>query len=368
MESKGLLFIPDISGFTRFVNETEIEHTRLIIQELLESLINSNQIGLEISEIEGDAILFYRFGEPPALEELYQQVEKMFCEFHSQLISYDRRRFCYCAACNSAIDLTLKVITHYGEFTGYHVKNFNKLIGKDIIVAHQLLKNDIDQHEYWLVTKSLTPGSEPLDLKQWMKWNSSAKITESGEIPFHYTQLSALKEQLEPGGGSMADLSEKVKMISLSKEYDTDIINLFHITGDFNYRGRWQDGIKSVEEIEHLLPRVGMKCRCIKEDGETVIYASSYAYNPERIEFTETEEKTKKLVYYLLEKLSPKKTRLTIDFYVHKNTSGVLIFKLLEKKKVENEFRRSMENLEDLVTDLEKSKPADRANLDDCIN
>ena len=61
METKGLLFIPDISGFTRFVNETEIEHSRLIIQELLETLINTNEIGLEISEIEGDAILFYKF-------------------------------------------------------------------------------------------------------------------------------------------------------------------------------------------------------------------------------------------------------------------------------------------------------------------
>ena len=58
MENRGLLFIPDISGFTRFINETEIDHSRLIIQELLELLINNNTTGLEISEIEGDAILF----------------------------------------------------------------------------------------------------------------------------------------------------------------------------------------------------------------------------------------------------------------------------------------------------------------------
>ncbi len=32
MENKGLLFIPDISGFTRFVNETEINHSRIIIR------------------------------------------------------------------------------------------------------------------------------------------------------------------------------------------------------------------------------------------------------------------------------------------------------------------------------------------------
>ena len=366
MESKGLLFIPDISGFTRFVNETEIEHTRMIIQELLESLINSNQIGLQISEIEGDAILFYKFGEPPALEELYQQVEKMFCDFHSHLIAYDRRRFCYCAACNSAIDLTLKVITHYGEFTGYNVKNFSKLIGKDIIVAHQLLKNDIEQHEYWLVTNSLTPEAEPMGLKEWMSWSRSAKLTDNGEIPFHYTQLSALKEQLDPGAESTADLSGMTRVISLCKEYDIDIITLFHITGDFNYRSRWQEGIQSVEEIEHLLPRVGMKCRCIQKNGESVIYASSYAYNPERIEFTETEEKSKKLVYYLLEKLSPNKTRLTIDLYLPENASGVLLFKLLKKKKAESELRQSMDNLENLVTELGQTEALNNLAANDC--
>ena len=68
MENKGLLFIPDISGFTRFVNESEIEHSRLIIQELLELLINANQLGMEVSEVEGDAILFLQVWELPRYE------------------------------------------------------------------------------------------------------------------------------------------------------------------------------------------------------------------------------------------------------------------------------------------------------------
>ena len=65
MENKGLLFIPDISGFSKFVNNVEIDHSRMIVQELLEILINSNKIGLEVSEVEGDAILFYKFGSSP---------------------------------------------------------------------------------------------------------------------------------------------------------------------------------------------------------------------------------------------------------------------------------------------------------------
>ena len=114
METRGLLFIPDISGFTRFVNEIEIEHSRHIIQQLLEVLINANKIGLEISEIEGDAILFYKFGEPVKMEFLTDQVEKMFIAFHQHIRGYDHRKICQCKACVSVVNLSLKIITHYG--------------------------------------------------------------------------------------------------------------------------------------------------------------------------------------------------------------------------------------------------------------
>jgi hypothetical protein len=162
MENKGLIFIPDISGFTRFMNETEIGHSQAIIQELLEIMINANQIGLEVSSIQGDAILFYKFGAAPDMDVLYKQVEKMFHDFHRYLLMYDQRRICQCEACKSASGLTLKVITHYGEFTGFNMKNFSgnlNLHGKDIIVAHQLMKNDIELHEYWLVTDQLMTGT-----------------------------------------------------------------------------------------------------------------------------------------------------------------------------------------------------------------
>jgi Protein of unknown function (DUF2652) len=347
-----LLFIPDISGFTRFVNETEIDHSRLIIQELLEILINANQIGLEVSEIEGDAILFYKFGESPDLEALYKQVEKMFCEFHRSLIAYDHRRFCQCTACTSAIDLTLKVITHYGEFTGYNVKNFNKLIGKDIIVAHQLLKNDIEQHEYWLVTKSLLQDNAPADFTQWMNWNSSSQHTGSGEISFHYTQLSQLKNEILPDPLPQLELSKKVKMISVSREYETDIITLFHATGDFNYRSQWQDGVKTVEEVDHFLPRVGMRCRCVMEDGQVIIYASSYSYTPERIEFSETDEQKKSSSYYLLEKTGNNTSRLTLGFYVQKNIVNEILFKQVRKRKMESSLQKSLLHLDKVVKEI----------------
>jgi len=352
MENRGLLFIPDISGFTRFVTETDISHSRLIIQELLEVLIQANKTGLEVSEIEGDAILFYKFGDPPALETLYKQVEKMFCDFHRNILAYELRRFCQCEACRSAIDLSLKVITHYGEFTGYTVQQFNKLIGKDVIVAHQLLKNDIDQHEYWLVTNSLLHDDPKTELPSWMQWSSSAKQTESGEVPFQYTQLGRLKKEIEPDPLPRLELSAKKKMLSVTREYEAGIILLFHATGDFNYRSRWQEGVKAVEEVAHFLPRIGMQCRCIRENGQVSIYYSSYSFHDDRIEFSETDVKEHSVTYYTLEKINDNKTRLTIDLYQDKNSIKQAVFALFKKKKLETDLQQSLLNLVQLTKEI----------------
>lgn len=352
MENKGLLFIPDISGFTRFVTETEIEHSRRIIQELLEVLIASNEIGLQISEIEGDAILFYRFGEPPPLEEVYRQVEKMFCSFHRSIIAYDNSRYCLCKACNSANDLTLKVITHYGEFTGYSVQNFHKLIGKDIIVAHQLLKNDINTHEYWLITNNLLPGNAPSGIKEWMEWKASAKETENGNIPFHFTQLSPLRQEVAVEPLPRLDLSDKTKAFSVSREYATDFITLFHASGDFTFRNQWQEGVKGVEHLEHYLPRVGMRCKTQLENGEAFIYSSSYYYTNEKLEFSETNETDKSITYYTIDILGEKRSRLTIDYYVNNGLVNTFLFKLVKRKKLEERFKRSLVNLDELALTL----------------
>ncbi len=276
----------------------------------------------------------------------------MFCEFHRYINAYDHSRYCQCKACTSAINLTLKVITHYGEFTSYNVKNFSKLIGKDVIVAHQLLKNDIDQHEYWLVTKNMVHDNGPADFARWMKWNSSAKQTETGEISFVYTQLSELKNEIPPETLPKLGLSENEKIISASKEYETDIISLFNASGDFSFRNRWWQGVKKVEEVNHFLPRVGMKCRCILENGQAIIYSSSYSYSPEKIEFSETDEKRKIITYYTLEKVDDHNTRLTLDLYVKKNAIGKLIFNLTEKKKYEDIFQKSMSNLSEAVKEI----------------
>jgi hypothetical protein len=55
MQQRGFIFMPYISGFTNFVNSLELEHSRHVVKELLETIIDANEMDLKISEVEGDA-------------------------------------------------------------------------------------------------------------------------------------------------------------------------------------------------------------------------------------------------------------------------------------------------------------------------
>jgi hypothetical protein len=353
MTTSGLLFIPDISGFTRFVTETEIDHSRRIIQELLEVVIDADGLGLQVSEVEGDAVLFFRFGECPDPGRLYAQVERTFKAFHERLAAYELRRFCQCRACVAASSLTLKIVTHYGEFASYNVRSFEKLIGRGVIVAHQLLKNDVDQREYWLVTSDLLDDPAAAGLPEWLEWRPGVKRTEDADIAFRYAALSELRGSLAPPPLEEWVLSDKVKVISVSRTYAAHIIPLFHASGDFKHRHHWQEGVRAVEEVSHHLPRVGMRCRRVMENGESTIYASSYSFRPDRIEFSETDEGDGTTLYYTLESAGPLQTRLTVACWVPKGLRQDPSLSTARAKAMKASLERSLENLEAFLPQLD---------------
>ena len=162
-----------------------------------------------------------------------------------------------------------------------------------------------------------------------------------------------LKKELPIEPVPQLSLSNKTKVLSVSREYETDMITLFHATGDFNYRARWQEGVSRVEEVNHFLPRVGMKCRYIMDNSEVITYISNhYLYQQDKIEFSETDEMNKSVTYYRLEKTGDTKTRLTIDLYLKQNLPAAILFRLTKKNKMMLAFRKSLENLVNVVKEI----------------
>ncbi|SHJ62136.1 Protein of unknown function [Hymenobacter daecheongensis DSM 21074] len=162
LPSASLLLMPDISGFTTFVHETELEHSQHIISELLETLISANELNLTVAEIEGDAVLFYREESVPTPAQIVAQARRMFRAFHGWVQEFVSTCPCGCAACQSVRRLTLKVVAHAGPLGFTTVRQQRKPFGEAVVVLHRLLKNDIPSHEYVLLSHALlahAPGS-----------------------------------------------------------------------------------------------------------------------------------------------------------------------------------------------------------------
>jgi hypothetical protein len=89
----------------------------------------------EISEIEGDAILFYRYDDNPSYQSISRILWKMRSAFNRKIAELSK-------SLSTTIDLSLKFIVHYGSFSQYNIGNFRKLYGKTIVEAHQLRKTE----------------------------------------------------------------------------------------------------------------------------------------------------------------------------------------------------------------------------------
>ena len=140
------LLIPDISGFTRFVHTTDEVTGNMIIYRLLSAIMNSNILNLKVAEIEGDAILFFKKGRKFTPDEILQQFELMQNSFNWEVSRLSEE-------IGEKIDLSLKLIAHYGPTADYKLSGFHKLYGKTVIAAHRLLKNSIKSNKYVLITE-----------------------------------------------------------------------------------------------------------------------------------------------------------------------------------------------------------------------
>jgi hypothetical protein len=59
MVQTGLLLIADITGYSTYINRSELEHARGSLTDLLNLLITQTRLPLVISKLEGDAVFSY---------------------------------------------------------------------------------------------------------------------------------------------------------------------------------------------------------------------------------------------------------------------------------------------------------------------
>lgn len=162
------LVLVDISGYTRFIKKHRVSllHAERIITELLETVIETAKPPLVLHELEGDAVNFYALsdGSPEMAREIGTQVQGFLEAFRArerELVS--ECGLCNCEACETVGKLRMKAILHHGEAAFSRVRHFEKVGGEDVILAHRLLKNSIEQDEYILMSEAFADIAGEID-------------------------------------------------------------------------------------------------------------------------------------------------------------------------------------------------------------
>ncbi|MEJ2122945.1 MAG: DUF2652 domain-containing protein [Alphaproteobacteria bacterium] len=144
MAESGFLVVADISGYTRFLTGSELEHAQGVLEDLLSVILERLKSPLQLSNIQGDAILAYsRDDEVWSSGHVVDSVEALYFGFRDRLKSIVYNTTCPCRACVNAKKLDLKFVVHHGEFVVQNVAGPQELTGSDVILLHRLLKNDV---------------------------------------------------------------------------------------------------------------------------------------------------------------------------------------------------------------------------------
>ena len=316
MAEQAMILIPDISGFTGFTGATEIDHAAHIITELLELIVASNDTDFTLAEIEGDAVLFYRKSTPLSRDQLVAQCLRMFANFHQRLSVIERDTVCQCGACQTASNLTLKFIVHFGYIKEIKVAQFVKATGIDMIVAHRLLKNDVDGDEYILITEPCCSAFGQEGYGARLEWAKSSQAYETiGKVKYEFATLTDYRGQI-PAPPVPPRLIVEKGDDNLELVIDAPLRDVYQTLVNVDKRPEWLDGVDTIDR-DMTSERINMRHNCVFHGLKLINtaifreYADDHARYSEKVEIPEVDLTL--MAHYEMESLGEASTRLIFN-------------------------------------------------------
>ena len=356
-QGKSLLFIPDISGFTKFVQTTEAEHSQHVIAELLEILIEANTQDLSLAEVEGDALFFYKEGEVPSQEKLLAQIETMFTAFYSHLKMLETNRICPCNACATAPQLQLKIVAHCGNLQFIEVKGNRKPFGPQVIEAHRLLKNSINSDNYALISSELAQHLElPFNYgSKVFQFNKGMDTYDGKDVEYIYAVIDREKlNLLEFNRATQVEFDRRAQ-IYFEKEFPISATQLIEYITNFKYRKHWVSGVDRFEYNENEVTRLGSEHICVINDKLLNIVAVTKDHPPEEFIYGEMTTSVSLFeefyTFYGARPISENRSLMIAEAYWKvRSPIKKIIISLVAKRAFQKTMRKSVEALHRFVS------------------
>lgn len=183
--SKGILFIADITGYTMYLNDSELEHAHGVLTDLLGVLVEGTRPPLSVSNLQGDAVFSYGIDTNAVSGQTFvEMIEGIYVAFRRAIEEMVMNSTCGCNACANLGTLDLKFLIHHGEFLIQTIGGSEELVGRDVIVAHRLAKNTVTAttgvRAYALYTTAAIDALGLSDLAR--EWIHHREVYDAGEV------------------------------------------------------------------------------------------------------------------------------------------------------------------------------------------
>ena len=141
---RGYLVLADISGYTDYVVASPLEFAEDVVSDVTATVVRHLEPVLRVNKIEGDAAFCFAPEDEVDASMLLDAIEECYFAFRRRLRGIEHSTSCTCNACAKAPDLNLKFVVHHGEYVRRAgPRSGEELTGRDVILVHTLLKNDV---------------------------------------------------------------------------------------------------------------------------------------------------------------------------------------------------------------------------------
>jgi Protein of unknown function (DUF2652) len=190
---RGYLVLADISGYTSYLVNVELDHAQAILAELLDEVVEKLRPCLKLAKLEGDAVFAYA----PEIqltrgENLLDVLEATYAAFRDRMDGIHRRTTCECKACSATSTLDLKFVVHFGDYFAHRVSNGLELVGADVTLAHRLMKNRAFEVTGWSAYVLFSENAL-------VRLGAQPEVTQYEETYDHFGAIAVRCMNLRPG-------------------------------------------------------------------------------------------------------------------------------------------------------------------------
>ncbi len=244
------LVLADISGYTSYLAGVELDHAQDILADLTDAVVRALRPTFRLAKLEGDAAFAYVVTDVVDGSALQDTIEHCYVAFRRRLRDIGQASQCDCNACTLIPRLDLKFVVHHGPIARQRMAGREELVGRDVIVVHRLLKNNV-QAELGIGAYALY--TEECVRVMGLPDPAAAGLIEHretyefvGEVTGWVRDLEAVWQAAEAGSGLIVGASEAA--FSITMVYPgPPAVSWEWITSPAR-RLQWQRGVTAIDE------------------------------------------------------------------------------------------------------------------------